>query len=117
MTQDETPAVAGDRLRLLQTVRDCPWLRGTGRAAPMVVREERRQPGTDGPLETTKPPVARRLVVRDPASVPDGRSVGQWEQPLGAPPSSAVRKLEPQPQAATAFGLLTVKPAPMRVST
>ena len=36
--------------------------------------------------------------------------VGQCAQPLGAPPSSAVRKLEPQPQAATAFGLLTVKP-------
>ena len=35
----------------------------------------------------------------------------------GAPSSSAVRKLEPQPQAATAFGLLTVKPAPMSVST
>ena len=44
-------------------------------------------------------------------------AVGQWEQPFGAPSSSAVRKLEPQPQAATAFGLLTVKPAPIRVST
>ena len=46
-----------------------------------------------------------------------GRRVGQCEQPFGAPPSSAVRKLEPQPQAATAFGLLTVKPAPISVST
>ncbi len=42
---------------------------------------------------------------------------GQCEQPFGAPSSSAVRKLEPQPQAATAFGLFTVKPAPMSVST
>jgi hypothetical protein len=45
---------------------------------------------------------------------PSGR---QWEQPFGEPVSSAVRKLEPQPQAATALGLLTVKPAPMSVST
>jgi hypothetical protein len=42
---------------------------------------------------------------------------GQCEQPFGEPVSSAVRKLEPQPQAATAFGLLTVKPAPISVST
>ena len=69
--------------------------------------------------ETTKPPVARRLSIV--MSRPGRRSrhgwVGQCAQPLGAPPSSAVRKLEPQPQAATAFGLLTVKPAPMSVST
>ena len=45
------------------------------------------------------------------------RSIDQCEQPFGAPSSSAVRKLEPHPQAATAFGLLTVKPAPMSVST
>src|SRR5205823_6499327 len=44
-------------------------------------------------------------------------SVGQWAQERALPASSAVRKLEPQPQAVTAFGLLTVKPAPMRVST
>ena len=41
----------------------------------------------------------------------------QWEQERGEPASSPVRKLEPQPQPETAFGLLTVKPAPMRVST
>ena len=42
---------------------------------------------------------------------------GQCAQPRGAPSSSAVRKLEPQPHAATALGLFTVKPAPIRVST
>ncbi len=42
---------------------------------------------------------------------------GQWLQERAWPASSAVRKLDPQPQAATAFGLLTVKPAPMSVST
>ena len=51
---------------------------------------------------------------RGPGLAAGGR---QCEQPFGAPPSSAVRKLEPQPQAATAFGLLTVKPAPISVST
>ena len=45
------------------------------------------------------------------------RRAGQWEQERAVPASSAVRKLEPQPQPETAFGLLTVKPAPMRVST
>src|SRR5690349_20363978 len=46
-------------------------------------------------------------------------SVGadQCAQLLAVPASSAVRKLEPQPQAVTAFGLLTVNPAPMSVST
>jgi hypothetical protein len=43
--------------------------------------------------------------------------VDQWEQERAVPASSAVRKLEPHPQADTAFGLLTVKPAPMSVST
>ena len=43
--------------------------------------------------------------------------VGQWAQERAAPASPSVRKLEPQPQPDTAFGLLTVKPAPMRVST
>jgi hypothetical protein len=42
---------------------------------------------------------------------------GQWAQERAVPASSAVRKLEPQPQAATAFGLFTVKPAPISVST
>ena len=45
------------------------------------------------------------------------RPEGQCEQPRAWPASSAVRKLEPQPQPETAFGLLTVKPAPMSVST
>ncbi len=52
----------------------------------------------------------RRLVAPE-------RGVGQWAQDRAVPSSSAVRKLDPQPQAATAFGLLTVKPAPMSVST
>ncbi len=42
---------------------------------------------------------------------------GQCEQERGVPSPSAVRKLEPQPQPETAFGLLTVKPAPISVST
>ncbi len=41
---------------------------------------------------------------------------GQWLQPPGLPSESDVRKLLPQPQADTAFGLLTVKPAPISVS-
>jgi hypothetical protein len=44
-------------------------------------------------------------------------TVRQWAQERAVPASSAVRKLEPQPQAVTAFGLLTVKPAPISVST
>lgn len=52
-----------------------------------------------------------------PAARGAALAVRQCEQPFGAPPSSAVRKLEPQPQADTAFGLLTVKPAPISVST
>jgi hypothetical protein len=42
---------------------------------------------------------------------------GQWAQDRAVPASSAVLKLDPQPHAATAFGLFTVKPAPMSVST
>ncbi len=41
----------------------------------------------------------------------------QWLQAEADPAESAVRKLDPQPHAATAFGLFTVKPAPMSVST
>ena len=41
----------------------------------------------------------------------------QWWQAPGAPSESAVRKLLPQPHAETALGLLTVKPAPISVST
>ena len=59
--------------------------------------------------DTQKPPVARRL-----RSDVGG---GQCAQERALPASSAVRKLEPQPQPETAFGLLTVKPAPIRVST
>jgi hypothetical protein len=40
----------------------------------------------------------------------------QWWQAPGLPADSEVRKLLPQPQADTAFGLLTVKPAPISVS-
>src|SRR5918995_726300 len=55
--------------------------------------------------ETKKPPDL-------PAASSSSRGDDQCEQPLGDPVSSAVRKLEPQPHAATALGLLTVKPAP-----
>ncbi len=44
-------------------------------------------------------------------------SAAQWPQAPGAPANSSVRKLLPQPQPETALGLLTVKPAPMSVST
>ncbi len=57
----------------------------------------------------------RRLVRR--RSGCGGRAGPQWWQAPGLPVESAVRNEEPQPQAATAFGLLTVKPAPMSVST
>jgi len=40
----------------------------------------------------------------------------QWWQEPAWPADSAVRKLLPQPQPETAFGLLTVKPAPISVS-
>ncbi len=40
----------------------------------------------------------------------------QCEQACALPAESAVRKLLPQPQAATAFGLFTVNPAPISVS-
>ncbi len=45
------------------------------------------------------------------------RPADQWLQALGLPADSAVLNDEPQPHAATAFGLFTVKPAPIRVST
>ena len=45
------------------------------------------------------------------------RTRDQWLQALGLPAESAVLNDEPQPHAATAFGLFTVKPAPMSVST
>ena len=79
-----------------------------GRAAR---RARPRRPGNRNSRRT------RRRLSEDGRRVEAPTSVGQWEQPLGEPVSSAVRKLEPQPQAATAFGLLTVKPAPIRVST
>ena len=59
----------------------------------------------------------RRLGVFDGGGPRPGRRMDQCEQERAVPASSAVRKLEPQPQAATAFGLLTVKPAPISVST
>ena len=63
-----------------------------------------------------------RRCVPAASSYVEGRSAladrsGQWAQARAAPSSSAVRKLDPQPQAATAFGLLTVNPAPISVST
>src|SRR5450756_1849800 len=45
------------------------------------------------------------------------RRGAQWWQAPGAPSDSAVRNEEPHPHAATALGLLTVKPAPISVST
>jgi hypothetical protein len=45
------------------------------------------------------------------------RAAVQWWQAPGAPSDSAVLNEEPHPQAATALGLLTVKPAPISVST
>ena len=72
----------------------------------------------NGP-DMTKPPVEPAASGRADwrSGDPPRPSIDQCEQPFGAPSSSAVRKLEPHPQAATAFGLLTVKPAPMSVST
>ena len=85
-----------------------------------VEREERDLHRPAGSLTETPPGV--------PAASGWGRErAGRWtpralparqcEQERGVPSPSAVRKLEPQPQPETAFGLLTVKPAPMRVST
>ena len=65
-------------------------------------RASRRSPGGSSRFASCGP-VARARVSASSTS--------------GCPPSSAVRKLEPQPQPLTAFGLLTVKPAPIRVST
>ena len=69
--------------------------------------------------ERANPPVARRVrrISRGAAAPRGAGEGGQCAQDRAVPSSSAVRKLEPQPQAATAFGLLTVKPAPMSVST
>lgn len=87
---------------------------------------------TDGAIASdieSSPPRRRVRLTNDSRRSPGGsgsrakvRPLGpgpedQCEQPFGAPPSSAVRKLDPQPQAATALGLLTVKPAPISVST
>ena len=54
---------------------------------------------------------AFRLAARGFAELGD-----QWWQAPGLPAESAVLKLLPQPQADTALGLLTVKPAPISVS-
>jgi hypothetical protein len=79
-----------------------------------------------------KPPVSRRIhglkasggvasALGGSQAIPTDALRGladlQCAQERALPESSAVRKLEPQPHAVTAFGLLTVKPAPMRVST
>lgn len=50
------------------------------------------------------------------AMIPARAGRAQWQAP-GDPADSAVRKDDPHPQAETAFGLFTVKPAPMSVST
>jgi hypothetical protein len=59
------------------------------------------------PESKTASRLARRLI---------GSALDQWWQAPGAPADSEVRKLLPQPHADTAFGLLTVKPAPISVS-
>ena len=78
---------------------------GRGRAAP----QERTRTNAAGDPGG----VVRRLERAPSGAV----RRGQWEQDRGEPASSPVRKLEPQPQPETAFGLLTVKPAPISVST
>jgi hypothetical protein len=83
------------------------WRVATGRDRSEVAEANGRAGGVTGTHTGREP---RDLVSR----VPDGR---QWLQPPGLPDDSAVRKDDPHPQAATAFGLLTVKPAPMSVST
>jgi hypothetical protein len=47
----------------------------------------------------------------------EASGAGQCAQARGLPVSSAVRNDDPHPQAATAFGLFTVNPAPISVST
>ena len=91
-----------------------PERQGNARAEDGVEREERAAPRSAAVTGygNAAGVAHRRRRIGGRAGRP-----AQWAQPRGAPPSSAVRKLEPQPQAATAFGLLTVKPAPIRVST
>lgn len=81
---------------------------GTLPSSPSQAKEKPPVGGTGGSgYSSLGPSSARATLVTE----------RQCEQLFGEPVSSAVRKLEPQPQAATAFGLLTVKPAPMSVST
>ncbi len=98
---------------------------------PAAGPDARRQPTSAPDIRWERTPsVVERSGAIDSANherrrVPGGveitwsgpKALGQWEQERAVPASSAVRKLEPQPQPDTAFGLLTVKPAPMRVST
>lgn len=71
----------------------------------------------DRPESKSRRSARRLLWVASWRRRPRRRGEGQWEQDFAWPLSSAVRKLEPQPQPVTAFGLFTVKPAPMSVST
>ncbi len=73
--------------------------------------------GDGSTTDAKKPPVrAGGFLVLEWWTGVAGRS-DQWAQERAEPSSSAVRKLDPQPHAATAFGLFTVKPAPISVST
>jgi hypothetical protein len=85
----------------------------------MAVRQDRDRNTDAGPSQAAVPAHICGSTGRRPRAVRPhrGATPGQWAQLLGAPLSSAVRKLDPQPHAETAFGLFTVKPAPMSVST
>ena len=78
------------------------------------------QPKRSGPIDWTKRDAAggwrgvRQHMSRPRVAYP--RRV-QGRQTAETSSSSATRKEEPQPQAATTFGLLTWKPAPCRPST
>ena len=104
MVKSRTTGSVGQRRRSV------PWVDSTGAAGAMV----RRVPGNE---RSRRSPGGFGRIGRGAGASPAPGAVGQWAQDRAVPASSAVRKLEPQPQAATAFGLLTVKPAPMSVST
>ncbi len=89
-----------------------PAVRARGGRARM---RRRRPAATSRRAQRETPPVIGGVVAGG-GEAGIGRPEAQWQAP-GEPADSAVRKDEPQPQAETAFGLLTVKPAPMSVST
>ena len=97
MPPDRAPASEPSRVsrpgaprRLADTGRAAGWPNVPARAGARDRRrrDTKKPPGDPGGFElaSVAPPAAR------------GGPGGQCEQPLGEPPSSAVRKLEPQPQ-------------------